>query len=40
MDPRTRECSEADLDKRVMTSVFPDEAYKDSEYEWDYSEDE
>ena len=37
-DPFIRHTFEAELAKRGLTSLMPDQAYKDPNYKWDYDE--
>jgi quercetin dioxygenase-like cupin family protein len=39
-DPRVRQYFEAELAKHNLTSLMPEEAYKDPKYQWKYAEDE
>ena len=38
-EPWIREKFESELKARGLTSVMPEQAYKDPNYEWDYGED-
>jgi len=35
-DPAIRQRFEAEMDKRGMKSLMPEQAYSDPNYEWDY----
>ena len=35
-DPWIREKFEEELNQRVLTSLMPEEAYKNRDYQWDY----
>jgi hypothetical protein len=37
-DPVVRQTFESELSKRGLTSLMPDQAYKDHTYKWDYAE--
>ena len=39
-EPWIREKFEGELAARSLTTLMPDEAYKDAKYEWEYDEDE
>jgi len=39
-DPFIREKFESELSKRGLTSLMPDQAYKDANYSWDYDEED
>ena len=38
-DPIIRETFERELGKRSLTSIMPDQAYRDHNYEWEYGND-
>ena len=38
-DPWIRQTFEKELAKRGLTSLMPEEAYKERDYQWEYAED-